>query len=85
VHFAAGLLLTFALMFAAVARDPLGSRNLIVYGVLLKVSYVSTVSWHWGHEGITDIWKWFGLADIVFVGAFLWAMGRIARSSESGA
>jgi hypothetical protein len=82
VHFAAGLLITFALMFVALARDPVANANLIVYGVLLKVSYVSAVAWHWGHEGVPAVWKWFGVADIVFAGAFLWAMGRISAAQQ---
>jgi hypothetical protein len=33
VQFPAALLLIFALMFVAIARDPVGNRNLIVYGI----------------------------------------------------
>ena len=39
IHFAAALLVVFALMFVAIARAPIANRNLIPYGKLLKVSY----------------------------------------------
>jgi hypothetical protein len=39
VQFPAALLIIFGLMFAAIARNPVGNRNLIIYGFLLKVSY----------------------------------------------
>ena len=43
IHFAAALLIVFALMFMVIARAPIANRNLIPYGMLLKVSYCSVV------------------------------------------
>ncbi|MEN8255116.1 MAG: hypothetical protein ABFR33_06560 [Verrucomicrobiota bacterium] len=73
VHFPAALLLVFALMFAAIARNPQGNRNLIPYGMLLKVSYCSVVCYHWFTAGISAMWKPFVFYDLVFLALFAWA------------
>src|SRR5215831_10416722 len=57
VQFPAALLLIFALMFVAIARDPIGNRNLIVYGILLKVAYCGVAFGHWFTAGIPSLWK----------------------------
>ncbi len=73
VHFPAALLLVFALMFVAIARDPYGNRNLLPYGMLLKVSYCGVVMLHWVSTGIPDMWKPFLFVDLVFLALFAWA------------
>jgi hypothetical protein len=65
VQFPAALLLVFASMFAAIARDPIGNRNLIVYGILLKVSYCGIAFWYWFTAGIPGLWKPFAVIDLV--------------------
>ncbi len=84
IHFPAALLIVFALMFAAVARNPIGNRNLIPYGMLLKVSYCGVTFYHWFSGGIPDIWKPFAVLDVVFLVAFVWAYGAIASLSPEG-
>ena len=37
----------FALMFIAIARNPVANRGMIVYGILLKLSYCGLVFWYW--------------------------------------
>jgi len=73
VHFAAGILVVFGYMFLKVALHPAENRNLIVYGILLKVCYVGTVGWHWLQAGLPDLWKYFAVADAVFAGLFFWS------------
>ena len=73
VHFGAALLIVFALMFAAVARDPIVNRNLIPYGILLKFSYCGTVLFHWMGQGIATPWKVFVVADVILAALFLGA------------
>jgi len=88
VHFAAGLLAIFGLMFLMIALRPWENRNLIVYGILLKVCYVGTVAWHWAHGGIPDMWKYFAAADTVFAVLFFWSMIPLesaARPEDSAA
>jgi hypothetical protein len=63
VQFPAALLLVFALMFLRIARDPPAERDLIPYGILLKLAYCSVVTAYWLTGGVPDIWKPFVLAD----------------------
>lgn len=77
VHFSAGLLVLFGYMFLMIARRPVENRNLIPYAVLLKTCYVLTVGWHECHEGVPIIWKYFAIADMAFLGLFLWSMVRL--------
>lgn len=85
VHFAAALLIVFALMFLAVARNPMANRGLIVYGMLLKVSYCAIVLYHWGAGGISDIWKPFAFADLAFLALFAWAWASLGRAPSAPA
>ena len=73
VHFPAALLLVFALMYLAIAKNPQGNRNLIPYGMLLKVSYCSVTCFHWFTIGLPAMWKPFIFFDLVFLGLFAWA------------
>jgi hypothetical protein len=73
VQFPAALLIVFALMFCAIARNPLLNKNLIPYGMLLKVSYCGVVFFHWFATGIPNMWKPFALLDLAFLGLFIWA------------
>lgn len=81
VRFPAMLLLVFALMFFAVAADPKRNRNLIPYGILLKVSYCAAVGWYWLNDpGLPMMWKPFFVIDLVFLVAFVWAYRRIGSA-----
>ena len=82
VQFGAALLVTFALMFLAVARNPAANRNLIPYGILLKVSYCAVVFGYWGTSGIPDLWKPFAVCDLVFMAAFAWAYASLRPAAE---
>ena len=85
VHFPAALLVVFALLFINIARDPLRNRNLIPYGILLKVSYCSVVFWHWFGGSIPNIWKVFAVFDVCFGVVFIWTyifLGKQLTASE---
>jgi len=73
VQFPAALLLIFALMFLAVARDPRANRSLILYGMLLKISYSGTVFGYWLMQGVPPMWKPFAIADLAFLVLFAWS------------
>jgi hypothetical protein len=77
VHFGAGILVIFGWMFLEIARRPLESRNLIPYGILLKVCYVATVGWYWGHGDVPAMWKYFLAADSVFMVLFLLSLSAV--------
>lgn len=70
IQFSAALLIVFGLMFFNVARDPERNRNLIPYGMLLKISYCGVVFYHWLAEGLPDMWKPWAIADLIFLAAF---------------
>ena len=72
IHFPAALLIVFALMFAAIARKPVENRNLIPYGIFLKISYCGVVLFHWVTSNVPFIWKPFFVVDLVFIALFFW-------------
>ena len=73
VRFPAALLLIFGLMFLAVARDPARNRNLIPYGILLKIAYCGVTTWYWIAGGLPGMWKPFVVADVAMGVLFAWA------------
>ncbi len=79
VQFPAALLLIFSVMFVAIALNPVGNRNLIPYGILLKVSYCGVASFHWATAGIPNRWKPFCVLDIVFLFLFAWAWKTLPK------
>jgi len=84
VQFPAALLLIFALMFVAIARDPTKNRDLIIYGFLLKLSYCGIVFWYWFSAGIPDLWKPFAAIDLVMGALFGWSYWVLGAWSETG-
>jgi hypothetical protein len=82
VQFPAALLVVFAIMFVAVARDPAKNRGLIPYGMLLKVSYSGVVIYHWVTAGLPWVWKPFAVVDDVFLLLFAWAYVRLRSPAK---
>ncbi len=73
VKFPALLLLIFAVMFFRVASDPIKNRELILYGVGLKVAYSGTAFSYKITQGIPFMWIPWAWADLVFLVLFLGA------------
>ncbi|MCP4378278.1 MAG: hypothetical protein GY794_19145 [bacterium] len=73
VQFPAALLIVFAVMFMAIAAQPVKNRNLIPYGILFKVSYCGVVMFHWFTAGLPSMWKPFCIADLIFLGLYAYA------------
>jgi hypothetical protein len=82
LQFPAALLLVFSVMFLAIARDPAGNRNLIPYGILLKVSYCGVVLFHWLTTDLPWIWKPFCVLDFLFIVFFVQAWVILRKSPE---
>lgn len=82
VRFPAALLVVFGLMFAAVALKPLANRNLIPYGILLKVSYCGVTFGYWIFQGIPGMWKPFAVADLIFAILFAAAYRKIPTAGQ---
>ena len=82
VQFPAALLISFAVMFVAVAVRPLANRNLIPYGMLLKVSYCGVVFYYWLLQEIPWIWKPFALIDLLFLALFGAAYAALGKARD---
>jgi hypothetical protein len=82
VQFPAAVLIIFALMFVAVARRPLPNRNLIPYGILLKLAYSLTVLYYWISSGIPGMWKPFAVIDLLTVIPFAWAYASLRDTKK---
>jgi len=81
VQFPALLLLIFAAMFYRIATDPVRNRELVLYGVALKVAYSGTAFWYQIKEGIPFMWIPWAWADLVFLVLFLVAWKSTAPTS----
>jgi hypothetical protein len=77
VQFPGALLVIFAIMFVAIARDPARNRGLIPYGLLLKASYCGVVFFHWFTAGLPNMWKPFAILDAIFFVLFAWAFVQL--------
>ena len=82
VRFPALLLIVFAIMFAAVARNPTKNRNLIPYGIMLKASYSGMVFGYWLSAGIPGMWKPFAFVDVIFGLLFYWAYRALPATTR---
>ncbi len=80
VQFPGLLLILFAVMFLRIAMNPAKNRNLIPYGIGLKVSYAGTVFWYWFTQGVPGMWKPFAAIDTVMAVLFVVAYIRIGRA-----
>ncbi|NUQ65039.1 MAG: hypothetical protein HUU20_21450, partial [Pirellulales bacterium] len=84
VQFPAAMLLIFALMFATVAWEPWGNRNLIPYGILLKAAYCGVAGWYWAAGTLPGMWKPFAVIDFIMGLLFAWAWIVLGRPSRPG-
>ncbi len=73
VQFGSLLLIIFGTMFFAVAYDPLANRNLIPYGMMLKISYAGLVLYYWIEGPCPLLFKPFAVIDAVMFVLFLLA------------
>lgn len=85
VNFPAALLVVFALMFLAVARKPFENRNLIPYGILLKVSYCGVAFAYWFTQDVPGMWKPFAVFDVAFGVLFYLAYRGLAPGVQKNA
>ena len=80
VKFPAALLIIFGVMFLAIAKNPTQNRNLIPYGIMLKISYCSIAFWYWFTTGIPTIWKPFAVCDLIFLALFFMAYKNLKKA-----
>ncbi len=85
VRFPACLLVIFGLMFLQIAGNPVKFRYLIVYGILLKLSYCGVSLAYWLKYGIPGMWKPFTIIDFVMAVLFAWAYFVLAHDRAAEA
>jgi len=83
VQFPALLLIVFAAMFLRVARDPLRNRELILYGMGLKLAFSGTAFWYELTAGIPRMWIPWAWADLGFLLLFLLAWLRLSAAQSA--
>ena len=83
IYFAALLLMVFGLMFAQVSFNPAANRNLIVYGILLKISYVGLVGYYWFNGGVPWLFQPFLFIDLVMLVLFAMAFRSAGTQSST--
>jgi hypothetical protein len=71
LYFPALLLIVFGLMFWRTGSDPVKYRDLIPYGIGLKISYCSVVFYYWLSTGIPMLWIPFAWIDLVYAFLFI--------------
>ena len=83
IQFGALMLMIFGTMFLTIARDPVGNRDLIPFGLLLKLSYVGLATYYWVTTDIPMLFKPFAVIDAVMFVLFWMAYSRKLYSGHS--
>ena len=74
VQFGAALVAIFGVGFWLVARAPQRNRDIIIMGILLKLSYAGVVLGHYFFGSVPGIWIPFAWIDLIFAGIFIAAL-----------
>ncbi len=83
VQLPALLIMVFGVGFAMVARDPIGSRSIMVLGVLMKLAFCAVVFYHMLFGEQIPFFIPFAAIDLCF--AVLFAMAYRATRAEAEA
>lgn len=78
VQFPALMLIVFGAMFVQIARDPVGNRSLIPYGIGLKAAFSGVVFWNQITDAMPAMWIPWAWADLAFLVLFVAALRPIA-------
>lgn len=73
LQFAALELMIFGIMFLVVSRDPAAQHISIVYGLLLKASYVGLTGFYWAKGECPVLFQPFVVIDAIMFVLFLMA------------
>jgi hypothetical protein len=80
IQFGSLLLVIFGIMFFAVAYAPQSNRNLIPYGMLLKVSYAGLVVYYSFIQDVPMLFKPFAVIDATMFVLFALAYHRLSAT-----
>ena len=84
VQFPALLLLIFGAMFWQIARDPVGNRVLMPYGIALKAAYSGLVFYYLSTTGVPAMWVPWAWADLAFLVVFVACWRQTAVAAVEG-
>ena len=79
IQFSSLLLAIFGYMFLAVAANPSANRNLIPFGMLLKLGYVGIVSYYWAQGEAPLLFKPFAVIDAIMLILFIVAYRSLGQ------
>jgi hypothetical protein len=79
IQFGSLMLMVFGTMFLKVAYSPSSNRNLIPFGMLLKVCYIGIVAFYWLTTGVPMLFKPFAFIDALMLVLFGLAYASLAR------
>lgn len=82
VQFPAALLIVFAVMFARIAMNTAERRELMLYGVGLKLAYSGVVLGHWAMGSIPIVWIPLAACDLVWLVLFVLAYVKTGRPAS---
>lgn len=82
VQFAACLVTIFGIGFWFVAQDPERNRNIIIMGILLKLSYSGVVFFHYVVGNLPPIWIPFAWFDTIFFVLFIIALKSLGQTNR---
>lgn len=82
LHFGAAILLVFTIMFIKIASNPVENKNLIPFGILLKISYCGVIFYHWFTANVPNIWKPFAYLDLIFIALFFAAYVSLDKQQQ---
>ncbi len=83
IQFSSLLLMIFGTMFLAIAYDPAGNRNLIPYGLLLKLCYAGLAAYYWVTTDIPMLFKPFAVIDAVMFVLFWMAYAKKPTNGDA--
>src|SRR5262249_33252508 len=76
IQFGALMLVVFGIMCFTVAYDAVANRNLMLFGMLLKISYTGLVAYYWAKTDLPMLFKPFAFIDAVMFVLFLVAYSK---------
>lgn len=82
VQFPALLLIIFSALFLQIARNPAANRDLIAYGIALKIAYSGIVFWYAQTTGVPTMWLYPAWTDLVFLILFILARQSLSRRAS---
>jgi hypothetical protein len=83
IQFGSLLLMIFGLMFAAVAFDPVSQRNLIRYGLLMKLNFCGLVAYYWMTSEVPILFRICAIADAILYVLFLVSYLKLGKRNPA--